>query len=95
MLVSFTTKPPTTLHAPSEGPLRVVSSVTHDKIMLQNLATCHTDEHHVSRLRPIYYDDEDVPRQNANRDSQHWDVDHIVDHSGDKSSFKTLKFRVR
>ena len=95
VLVTYTTQPPTTLHAPNEGPLRVVSSVTHGKIMLQNLVTGHTDEYHVSRLRPFYYDDEDVPRQTANRDSQQWDVDHIVDHSGDKSSRKTLKFRVR
>ena len=39
VLVGNTAHPPTTLHTTNEGPLRVVSSVTHCKIMHQNLVT--------------------------------------------------------
>jgi len=95
VLVTYIDRPPTTLHAPNEGPMRVVSSVKQGKITLQNLVTGNTDEYHISRLRPFYYENEDTPKQTANRDNQEWDVDFIVDHAGDKSSRKTLQFRVR
>ena len=95
VLVTYIDRPPTTLHAPNEGPMRVVSSVRQGKITLQNLVTGNTDEYHISRLRPFYYENEDTPKQTANRDNQEWDVDFIVDHAGDKSSRKTLQFRVR
>ena len=75
--------------------MRVVSSVKQGKITLQNLVTGNTDEYQISRLRPFYYENEDTPNQSANRDNQEWDGDFIVDHAGDKSSRKTLQFRVR
>ena len=49
----------------------------------------------MSRLRPFYYDNEDVPRQTAMRDSQQWDVDFIVAHAGDSNHRKALLFKVR
>eukprot|EP01039_Chlorochromonas_danica_P015483 gene15483-18195_t len=39
VLVTYIDRPPTTLHAPNEGPMRVVSSVRQGKITLQNLVT--------------------------------------------------------
>ena len=63
--------------------------------MLQNLVTCNTDEYDISRLHPYYYENENTPKQTANRDNQEWDVNFIADHAGAKSSQKTLQFRVR
>jgi len=63
--------------------------------MLQNLVTGNTDKSHISRLSPFYYENEDTPKQSANRDNQEWDVDFIADHAGDKSTRKSLQFRVR
>ena len=94
VLVSYDKQPPTTLHTPQMGPLRVVSNID-GKYTLQNLVTLELGEYHVSRLRPFYYEGEDVPRQTANRDTQQWDVDSIIDHAGDLNRRKELKFRVR
>jgi len=94
VLVDYIDKPPSTLHTNLEGPFRVVSSV-NGKYTLQNLVTEELNEYHVSRLRPFYYDDEDSPRQTANRDSQQWDVDSIINHAGDQNHRKELLFRVR
>jgi len=96
VLVNYVDRPPTTLHAPNEGSMRVVSSVKQGKIMLQNVVTGSTDKYHTSRLHPFYYENEGTPKQTANRgNNQEWDVDFIVDHAGDKSSRKTLRFCVR
>ena len=94
VLVSYDKQPPTTLHTPQMGPLRVVSNID-GKYTLQNLVTLELGEYHVSRLRPFYYKGEDVPRQTANRDTQQWDVDSIIDHAGNLNRRKELKFRVR
>jgi transposase InsO family protein len=94
VLVDYIEQPPTTLHTNLEGPFRVVSSVD-GKYTLQNLVTEELNEYHVSRLRPFYYDDEDVPRHTANRDTQQWDVDSIINHVGDQNHRKELIFRVR
>ena len=94
VLVDYINQPPTTLHTNLEGPFRVVSSA-NGQYTLQNLVTEELNEYHVSRLRPFYYDDEDTPRQTANRDSQQWDVDSIIDHAGDQNHRKELLFRVR
>ena len=94
VLVDYLDQPPTTLHAPLEGPLRVVSS-NGGKYVLQNIVTDDLGEYHVSRLRPFFYDHDDVPRHTANRDTQQWDVDAIIDHAGDPNHRKELFFRVR
>ena len=94
VLVDYVDQPPTTLHAPLEGPLRVISS-NNGQYILQNLVTDKLVEYHVSRLRPFYYDDENLPQLTANKDAQQWDVDFIVDHAGDSSHRKELFFRVR
>ena len=93
VLVDYIDRPPTTLHTIREGPFRVVSS-TEGRYTLMNLITGETKECHISRLRPFYYDDIEITRQTAMRDSQEWDVDYIITHAGDKSCRKELKFKV-
>jgi len=94
VLVHYIDRPPTTLHTIREGPFRVVSS-TEGRYTLMNLITGETKECHISRLRPFYYDDIEITRQTAMRDSQQWDVDYIITHAGDKSCRKELKFKVK
>ena len=48
--------------------------------MLQNLVTCNTDEYDISRLHPYYYENENTPKQTANRDNHEWDVNFIEKH---------------
>ena len=38
--------------------MRVVSYEKQGKVTLQNLVTGNTDEYHISRLRPFYYENE-------------------------------------
>ena len=94
VLMNYIDRPPTSLHAPLAGPYRVVSSID-GKYTLQNLVTSELSECHVSRLRPFHYDEPDVPRQTAMRDSQHWDVDYILEHSGHPSKRSEIYFKVK
>ena len=95
VLADYRDQPPSTLHTHREGPLRVAISSSNGQYVLENLVTGEFKEYHVSQLHPFYYDDEDVPRQTAMRDSQQWDVDSIISHAGDPSHRKEMKFRVR
>ena len=58
MLVDYVDRPPTTLHAPLEGPFRVVSS-NNGQYTLQSLVTEEHKQYHVSKLLPFYYSSED------------------------------------
>ena len=49
VLVDYIDQPLTTLHAPLEGPLRVISS-NNGQYIVQNLVTDKLIEYHVSRL---------------------------------------------
>ena len=94
VLLNYIDRPPTSLHAPLAGPYRVVSSID-GKYTLQNIVTEELTECHVSRLRPFYYDEPDVPRQTAMRDSQQWDVDYIIEHSGHPDKRSEMYFKVK
>jgi len=59
VLVDYIYQPPTTLHAPLEGPIRVVRS-KNGQYTLQSIVTDKLNEYHVSRLRQFYYDQEDM-----------------------------------
>jgi len=57
-----------------KGPFRVVSS-EGGRYTLMKLITGDTKECHISSLRPFYFDNEEILRQTAMRDSQQWNVD--------------------
>ena len=95
VLADYREQPPTTLHTHRAGPFRVAVSSANGRYVLENLVTGELQDYHVSQLHPFYYDDDDVPRQTAMRDSQQWDVDSIIAHAGDPSHRKEMKFKVR
>ena len=95
VLADYRVQPPTTLHTHREGPFRVAVSSANGHYVLENLVTGELQDYHVSQLHPFYYDNEDVPRQTAMRDTQQWDVESIITHAGDPSHRKEMKFRVR
>jgi len=68
VLVDYIDQPRTTLHTPLESPLTEISS-NNGQYTLLNIVTEKLSEYHVSRLRPFYYDNEDLPRLTANRET--------------------------
>jgi hypothetical protein len=87
--------PPSKLHTPWKGPLRVISHVG-TKYLLQNLVTNKTEYAHVTALKPFEYDPQRVdPREISLQDQQFFVVSEILDHKGDSSRRSSLEFKVR
>jgi transposase InsO family protein len=90
-----TRKPPTRFHPILKGPYRVIKSVG-SKYTVQNLVTYKHEEYNSTQLRPFNYDPERVNLQDvASRDKKEFIIDHIVSHTGDFKSKKTLQFLVK
>ena len=77
------------------GPLRVVSR-NGDTYTLQNLVNNKQEIVHLKRLNPFYYDPLHVdPREVANHDSQHYDIDCVLQHKGSAKRPSKMEFLVR
>ena len=51
---------------------------------------------HLKRLNPLYYDPQHVdPRQVANRDSQHYDIDCLLQHRSSAKRPSNMEFLIR
>jgi len=94
VLVQYENRPPSKLHTPLKGPLRVVNHIG-SRYTLQNLVTNKLEDYHVTQLRPFNYDPTTTnPRMVANKDYQVEDVDRILSHQGNPRRRNTLKFLV-
>ena len=88
-------KAPSKLHPHLKGPYQVVN-YSGSVYTVRNLVTNKLEDYHVTNLRPFEYDPMEVdPRQVANVDSDHVDIDEIVDHTGNPKRRGLMKFRVR
>jgi hypothetical protein len=88
-------RPPTKLHSPWEGPMRVVSRVGTEYI-LENLVTKEYERHHVSSLKQFIYDPRTTdPAQVAATDRQEWEVDRVVEHRSIDVNISSYEFRIR
>lgn len=96
VLVEYDDKPPTKLNTNLKGPLRVVNS-NGNIYTLQNLVTEKNEDHHISKIRPFYYDPSQTdPILIANKDQQMVNVDSILDMKGNPhQSRSNLYFKVR
>ena len=65
--------------------------------ILQDLVTNENKDYHVSRLRPFHYDPDHTDlRLIANKDSQQFDIDRILEYTGDRYGSKDqLFFKIR
>ena len=86
-------KPPNKLLPHLKGPLKVVSR-KGDRYTLLNLVTKGEEEVHLTRIHPFHYDPNYTsPRDAALRDVLSlFDVERIIDHSGDKKRRSTMDF---
>jgi hypothetical protein len=92
---SFGHKPPTKLHAPWQGPYRVVNFVG-SVYTVQDLVKFKNRDVHVSLLKPYYFDPEYTdPAKVALTDKQNFLVEAIRKHSGTISNKSTLQFEVK
>ena len=78
------------------GPYLVVNRI-NDKYSCRNLVDDAVKDFHVTQLRPYQQHDENFmdPRDVALRDRGDYEIDKIVEHQGDITKLKTLKFRVK
>ena len=88
--------PPTKLHPILKGPYQVIS-VNKDKYTLKDLNSNTTMKPvHISRLRAFHYDTERTdPAKIAQTDTHEFEVERVLDHSGDDTKRSTLDFLVR
>ena len=87
--------PPSKLMTHRRGPLRVLSK-SEDFYTLQNLVNNKEEVVHLKRLNPFYFDPLYVdPRQVANHDSQHYDIDCVLQHKGSAKRPSFMEFLVR
>jgi transposase InsO family protein len=94
VLVNYHDRPPTKMHTPLKGPMRVIS-FSNANYTLQDLVTNRTQNIHVSKLRPFVYDGQGPdPRVIANKDKQVWDVQAILGHTGVKRKKSEMEFKV-
>ena len=88
-------KPPSKLHTPWKGPMRVISNkgaeyTVHDLVRNQNIPV------HVSRLKRFEHDTLRVdPLHVAAKDNEEDEVDAVLAHSGDPKRKSTMDFLVR
>ena len=87
--------PPTKLHTPSKGPMRVLNFIGADYQLL-NLITNKTEHHNINNIKPFYYDPEITnPYLIALRDNEETKIAKILQHSGDKKNKKDMDFLVQ
>ena len=87
--------PPTKFHTPKRGPLKVLSYVGR-KYKLLNIVTNKEETMDISRLSPFTYDNSTIdPRLIANGDYQVFDVERILEHSGNPKRKSSLDFLVQ
>ena len=77
------------------GPFRVVNHIG-SRYTVQNLITLKTEDFHISKLKEFLYDPARTdPNQIARMRNDYFEVDSILQHTGDTNSVKTLQFLVR
>ena len=87
-------KPPTKLHAPWRGPLRVVNNIG-SKYTLQNLVTGKLEDLHVSSLKEFLYDPNLlVPKEVAFQDQGARLIEEVLAHEGNSRRRSTLRYQV-
>lgn len=80
---------------PWRGPFRVVDH-RDDTYTIHNLPEDKYEEYHVSFLKPFVYDEQVTdPRLVANKDLGFFDVDRVLNHSGQDRKVSTYKFLIR
>jgi transposase InsO family protein len=88
-------RPPTKLHTPWRGPLRVISNLG-PKYTLQNLVTGKSEDMHVSCLKQFVYNPTEVnPYEIAMQDSGDRLLSAVLSHRGNSRKVNTLEFHVR
>ncbi len=88
-------KPPTKLHSPWRGPLRVVNRIG-SIYTLQDIVTMKLEDVHVTLLKPFVYDETQTdPAKVAMTDKQYFVVEAIRKHKGNPQKRSTLKFLVK
>ena len=87
--------PPNKLMPILKGPMRVMEKIGV-RYTLLNLVNNQTEEVHITRLHPFYYDADHIkPADIANIDNQMVDVDHIIKHWGNPKRKSNMQFLVR
>ena len=88
-------RPPTKFHPRKRGPLKVLSYLGR-RYTLFNLVTNKEEVHDISKLSAFSYDDSTIdPRLIANKDYQVFDVESILQHTGNDKKTSTLDFLVK
>jgi hypothetical protein len=86
---------PSKVLMPWRGPFRVVDH-RDDTYTIHNLPEDKYEEYHVSFLKPFVYDEQvTAPRLVANKDLGFFDVDRVLNHSGQDKKVSTYKFLIR
>jgi len=79
-----------------KGPMKITNKNGDHYTLLDLTNNTDTMKRHVKYLHPFYYDAEYTnPRQIANKDNQSYDIDKILDHSGNKKWPSYMKFKVQ
>jgi hypothetical protein len=85
----------TKLSSPWHGPYRVVTS-SQDTLTIQNLVNHKDRKVHIKQVKPFEYDPATVdPKSIALRDYQEFEIETIIDHTGDPKNRTEMKFLVR
>jgi len=88
-------RPPVKTMTPYRGPMRVISG-TESKYIVQDLVTLKEETIHVSLLKPFDYDQQNTnPTEVAQHDTDEFNVEDILQHTGDFKKKQTLQFQVK
>lgn len=88
-------RPPTKLHTPLRGPLRIVN-IQESRVSVQDLVTLKVEDLHINTIRPYYYSDSSLlPNIVALSDVQSFVVEDILRHEGDPKRVSSLRFLVK
>ena len=87
-------KGPTKLHLNLRGPYKIVA-IQGDRLTLQHLVTEKLSTHHKAEVTPFISGSSLDPKQVAMRDQDDYDIESILEHTGDFADKDSLRFRVR
>ena len=94
VLIQYTGQPPSRLHTPWFGPMKVISNQLSEYVLL-DLVTKKEKHIHVKRIKQFHFSPTSDPLDIARRDYLEFFVEEILAHRGNVKKVSTLQFFVK
>jgi len=94
VVCSYPERSPSKLHLQWEGPFRVVETAD-DIVKIQNTVNLKIKRVHITRLKPFFINENNLPSDIARHDYQEQIVERVLNHLGPKTQKSKMQFQVR